>query len=308
MGGFGAPRTGEGGRRGARASARHGGTYGTKAAGSKWGAIRNVGARRVVKLFRRGRSLPTRQMLFVMHSEPIEGEVLDTVAETECPKCLFPRRKDYKHTCHRAYGRGRSARPALPTERVSRTGRMLAIGFNGERHCPSHSTRIRDSRIRMLPTAPVCWWQVPRRRQSRPCSQTALKTFACTPARRPLWSQLRQESRAAGWSTAAATDATVAAAVAEAAAAALASAQVERRPPDRRPGPFRRQHIEQRLCSRVKVQARHAQPLEQARTARSAWCTRRRACPARCQKTQPLLSPGPIVPIVDSDSGLIVVR
>ena len=61
------------------------------------------------------------------------GEGMGACVEgVECKKCKFPRRKDYKHVCERAYGRGRRAGPALAIVRTSRTEPRLAIGFSGE--------------------------------------------------------------------------------------------------------------------------------------------------------------------------------
>ena len=54
------------------------------------------------------------------------------VEAIECKKCKFPRRKDYKHVCERAYGHGRRAGPAPTTVRTSRTELRHAIGYSGE--------------------------------------------------------------------------------------------------------------------------------------------------------------------------------
>ena len=57
----------------------------------------------------------------------------EAASGADCAKCKFPHRKDYKHVCSRAYGRGRAARPAVATDRRSRAAPLLGIGFTGER-------------------------------------------------------------------------------------------------------------------------------------------------------------------------------
>ena len=78
-------------------------------------------------------------------------------ANGDCAKCAYPRRKDYKHTCSRAYGYGRRAGPVKPNDRGSRAGTMLTIGFNGEHLCTARSTRKQHSAFTHL-TASDCLW------------------------------------------------------------------------------------------------------------------------------------------------------
>ena len=134
MGGVGALRTGGDGPKGARASARRGGTMVTTRRHVQVDAIQTRRRSRMPAITRsQPESQPDRPNLIMLCEQ---GEALaegDSEANGDCARCAFPRRKDYKHTCSRAYGRGRIARPVMPNERGSRAGTVLTIGFNGER-------------------------------------------------------------------------------------------------------------------------------------------------------------------------------
>ena len=135
-------RTREGGGKRARASARRGDTYGTKAAmpESRYPNGRGRNACTSVRVvITSGCDSPkwtrrARHQLVGGYSPKLMLREAGSGSSRECAKCTFPRRKDLKHVCARAYGRGRVARPALATDRRSRAAPVLGIGFAGERN------------------------------------------------------------------------------------------------------------------------------------------------------------------------------
>ena len=78
------------------------------------------------------------------------------VEAIECKKCKFPRRKDYKHVCERAYGHGRRAGPAPTTVRTSRTELRHAIGYSGELRCAALETHHSYTRVAWLLSFSAC--------------------------------------------------------------------------------------------------------------------------------------------------------
>ena len=154
MGGFRAPRTGGGGTKGGGASGRRGGALVTTRRHVEVDVIQSD-ARRSRK---RNGWKPDAQPKVITLCEQVKGLAeADMEANGDCMKCAFPQRKDYKHTCSRAYGRGRIARPVKPSERGSRAGTMLTIGFNGEHLCTARSARDQHSACTHLTASDRLW-------------------------------------------------------------------------------------------------------------------------------------------------------
>ena len=94
----------------------------------------------------------TFDMLLRDHAEGDDDDA-GMAAGGACAKCQYPRRKDYKHVCGRAYGRGRRAGPAPATQRSLRAQPDLAIGFTGECHCTAQRLHEHAARFATPPTA-----------------------------------------------------------------------------------------------------------------------------------------------------------